>query len=408
MMASIFFIRPLAPSGWNLGASASASLEVTDSRPGYHRQVSQVFPAWMTQRMAEPLQSSVVPRAMPLSLGARLDLGRYPTPVELIPPLSNSRGELWIKRDDLTHPVYGGNKVRKLERLLAAVPPAAAGERPRIVTMGAVGSHHVLATAYFGAQSNMTVEAVLFPQPATAHVTEVLRADAALGARLFSAPSVPIAAIGLAVRALGGAHLVPPGGSNVAGALGYVEAAFELDAQIRRGVLPEPDVCVVALGSGGTAAGLAAGFAAAGLKTRVVGACILQPAWVAGIAAHVLARECLRRLGSRASLAKRLQVDRRFVGRGYGHATAEGDEATALASSHAGLTLDPTYTAKAFACALRHLRDASGQGRATVLYWHTLSSAPMAPLLAGAPDVPLLEPALGHVFSPARREGQRP
>jgi 1-aminocyclopropane-1-carboxylate deaminase/D-cysteine desulfhydrase-like pyridoxal-dependent ACC family enzyme len=361
----------------------------------------------MTQRMPEPLQPSNVLRAMPHSLAARLELGRYPTPVELIAPLSDARGELWIKRDDLTHPVYGGNKVRKLERLLAAVPRAGVGERPRIVTMGAVGSHHVLATAYFGARSNMAVEAVLFPQPATAHVAEVLRADSALGARLFSAPSVPVAAIGTAVRAWGGAHLVPPGGSNVTGALGYVEAAFELEAQIRRGVLPEPDLCVVALGSGGTAAGLAAGFGAAGLKTRVVGACILQPTWLAGMTARALGRACLRRLGSPASLAGRLRVDARFVGRGYGHATPEGDEATALAAAHAGLPLDPTYTAKAFACALRHLQEGSGQGRTTVLYWHTLSSAPMAPLLAGAPEVPLLEPAFGGVFSPSRREGPR-
>jgi 1-aminocyclopropane-1-carboxylate deaminase/D-cysteine desulfhydrase-like pyridoxal-dependent ACC family enzyme len=132
------------------------------------------------------------------------------------------------------------------------------------------------------------------------------------------------------------------------------------------------------------------------------------------MAAQALARACLTRLGSTASLAGRLRVDRRFVGRGYGHPTPEGGEATALASTHAGLTLDPTYTAKAFACALRHLldadadADASERGRVTVLYWHTLSSAPMASLLAGAPDVPQLEPALGGFFSSARRDGQLP
>jgi 1-aminocyclopropane-1-carboxylate deaminase/D-cysteine desulfhydrase-like pyridoxal-dependent ACC family enzyme len=339
---------------------------------------------------------------MPGLLAARLELGRYPTPVQPIPSLSNARADLWIKRDDLTHPVYGGNKVRKLERLLAAVPPARRGGPPRIATMGAVGSHHVLATAYFGAQSGMQVEAVLFPQPSTAHVAEVLRADMALGARLFAAPSVALAALGLAGRALSGARVVPPGGSNVIGALGYVEAAFELEAQVRKGAMPEPDLCVVALGSGGTAAGLAAGFAAAGMKTRVVGACILKPAWLAGMTARGLARACLRRLGSRAPLAGRLEVDARFVGPGYGHPTSEGDAAASLAQAHAGLTLDPTYTAKAFACALQHARDASGH--ATVLYWHTLSSAPLEPILARAPAGEVLDPSFARLFLSRPRE----
>ncbi len=360
--------------------------------------------------MAQRLKSSDAPgamRAMPGTLAARLELGRYPTPVEPIPSLSNARADLWVKRDDLTHPVYGGNKVRKLERLLAAVPSPRSGARPRVVTVGAAGSHHVLATAYFGAQAGMDVEAVLFPQPATAHVAEVLRADIALGARLFTAPSVPLAALGVVGRALGGARVIPPGGSNVAGALGYVEAAFELEAQVRSGAMPEPDVCVVALGSGGTAAGLAAGFAAAGMKTRVVGACILQPTWLAGMTARGLARACLRRLGSEASLAGRLTVDARFVGAGYGHATPEGDEATALAREHAGLALDPTYTAKAFACALRHVCEASHGGHAAVLYWHTLSSAPLEPLFAGKPGDGPLDPSLARLLLPGPREEER-
>src|SRR5579864_4316860 len=80
-------------------------------------------------------------------------LGRYPTPVEPVPSLSRSDCELWVKRDDLTHPVYGGNKVRKLDRILADAKRARPGGEHarqtvamRIATLGAVGSHHVLAT----------------------------------------------------------------------------------------------------------------------------------------------------------------------------------------------------------------------------------------------------------------------
>jgi 1-aminocyclopropane-1-carboxylate deaminase/D-cysteine desulfhydrase-like pyridoxal-dependent ACC family enzyme len=196
---------------------------------------------------------------------------------------------------------------------------------------------------------------------------------------------------------------VTVGGSNVSGSMGYVQGARELAAQIRSGELPEPDVCVVALGSGGTAAGLTAGFEAEGLGTRVVGVCVSRPAWALRFIAHTLARRCARRAGvpndraSSANLRARLQVDTRFLGAGYGHPTAAGDEATAVALEAAHLSLDPTYTAKAFASALWHVRSRRARH---ILYWHTLSSAPMAPLLEGAPLPGEFDPALRKLLLP--------
>lgn len=304
-------------------------------------------------------------------------LGHYPTPVEPIPGLSAPGCSLWVKRDDLTHHVYGGNKVRKLEYLL---PDARARGAKRLVTVGAVGSHHVLATTYFGKQAGFEVEAVLVPQPRTEHVVEVLRADLRLGLRAFPVGSwgaVPFAVLG---RVMAGSKLIALGGSSAVGTLGYVDAGRELAAQVRAGALPEPDVCVVALGSGGTAAGLAVGFAAAGLATRVVGICVSAPPWALRASARHLARVC----GRKAGVGRvRLDTDDRFLGAGYGSRTPEGDEATALAREHAGLVLDPTYTAKAFAGALWFVRARQAPH---VLFWHTLSSAPMEPLLAGAPE----------------------
>jgi 1-aminocyclopropane-1-carboxylate deaminase/D-cysteine desulfhydrase-like pyridoxal-dependent ACC family enzyme len=313
----------------------------------------------------------------------RVALAETPTPVERIASLGGGRSELWVKHDDRTHAEYGGNKVRKLEALLADARERGAR---RLVTVGAVGSHHVLATTYFGKRAGFEVEAVLVPQPRTEHVVEVLRADLALGLRAFPVGSWGAAPWAIAARAFAGgaagkARVIPVGGSSVLGSMPYVEAGLELAAQVRAGEVPEPDVCVVALGSGGTAGGLAAGFAAGGLRTTVVGVCVSTPPWALTRMTHHFARACARRHqvpGSRL----RLVIDRRFLGPGYAHPTPEGAEATSVAADLAGLPLDPTYTAKTFACALWFVRARRARH---ILYWHTLSSAPMTPLLEGAP-----------------------
>jgi 1-aminocyclopropane-1-carboxylate deaminase/D-cysteine desulfhydrase-like pyridoxal-dependent ACC family enzyme len=317
-------------------------------------------------------------------------LGHYPTPVQRANGLSEPGSELWIKRDDLTHDVYGGNKVRKLETILG--PMLEQGAK-RVVTVGAVGSHHVLATVYFGRRAGLEVEAVLVPQPRTDHVVQTLRAGLGLGLQAFPVGSWGAAPLAIARRIAAGARFVQVGGSSVDGSMAYVAAGRELAQQVRRGELPEPDVCVVALGSGGTAAGLAAGFAAEGMRTRVVGVCVSTPPWLLRVASLWLARACARRNrgsaddraapgGNFAGIRRRLTMDRRFLGGGYAHPTEAGAEATERAREHLGIALDPTYTAKTFASALWHVRARRYE---RVLYWHTLSSAPMEPLLERAP-----------------------
>jgi 1-aminocyclopropane-1-carboxylate deaminase/D-cysteine desulfhydrase-like pyridoxal-dependent ACC family enzyme len=295
--------------------------------------------------------------------------------------LSTPESDFWVKRDDLTHSVYGGNKVRKLERI---IEEAKARRATRVVTLGAAGSHHVLATTYFGTRAGLEVEAVLVPQPATPHVREVLRASVAQGVHAFPVKSWSLAAPVFAARVASGAWPITVGGSSVNGSLAYLDAACELAEQVRRGELPEPDVCVVALGSGGTAAGLVAGFAAAGMKTRVVGVCVSDPAWAVRLLARRLAHACARRRAVVVdSVRPRFTFDARFLGAGYGHEIELGREASVIAERAAGLHLDPTYTAKTFASALWHVRARQARH---VLYWHTLSSAPMEPLMNG-PDV---------------------
>jgi D-cysteine desulfhydrase len=316
-----------------------------------------------------------------------LVLGAYPTRIDRLETLG-----IWLKRDDLVAPMYGGNKVRKLERLFAA---ARAAGKSRILTMGAAGSHQVVATALYGRREGFDVEAVLVPQPASEHARRNLRIALAHGLEPVVASSWPAAPAMVATRLRRDTYFVPLGGSNVIGSLGFVDAAQESATQVAAGAMPEPDVVVVAMGSGGTAAGLAVGFEAAGLRTRVIGVAISQPVPVLSAMARRVAKKTAEHLSlSRVQVARaveRIEVDRRWVGRGYGFSTPEGAAAMAAAGA-TGITLDATYTAKAFACAMSLARE--GQSK-TVLFWHTLSTAPVDPLLEGVGELP---PALARLF----------
>jgi D-cysteine desulfhydrase len=303
-------------------------------------------------------------------------IGVYPTPVQHLPSLG-----MWVKRDDLTSPIYGGNKVRKLERL---IPEALARGKKRIITVGAVGSHHVLATAVFAGRAGLAVEASVVPQPRTEHVVENVRADLAAGAILRPARTYVGAGISMALHMRPGTYLVPMGGSNVTGSLGYVDAAKELVTQIEAGELPSPDAIVVTVGSGGTAAGIVAGLATLGVKTTVIGVVVAAPVWFVRFWTRRLVRATYAAAGGRdrqALAAVPLELVTSQLGMGYGEPTDAARRALEVGAKES-LELDLTYTAKCFAGALECVQSARFKN---VLYWHTLSSAPLAPLLEKAP-----------------------
>jgi D-cysteine desulfhydrase len=313
-----------------------------------------------------------------------LTLGTFPTPVFRADALAAEGAELWVKNDGLSALPYGGNKVRKLEWILARALERGAR---RIVTAGAGGSHHVLATATFARGVGIPVLAVLCPQPWTAHAEATLRASLGQGIEPALVGSMTTVPLGVARHLRRGDFFVPAGGSSTLGTLGYARAVSELVGQIRRGELPEPDVMVAPLGSGGTVAGLLAGVLREGLTSRVVGVSVAVGARLGRAVTLTLAQRATRRDGGGAgllSLSRALEIDDRQLGEGYGHATVAGEAATRRASE-VGLTLDPTYTAKAFARALDELSPRPGPPR-RVLYWHTLSAAPLDPLLRNAPS----------------------
>lgn len=319
-----------------------------------------------------------------------LPLGTLPTPVERFEPPGAAAG-LWVKRDDLSGEPYGGNKVRKLEFLLARAQRDGA---TRLITAGAAGSHHALATTVYGRALGFDVTLVLFPQPLTDHVRRVLLLDAALGAELRWTPRMEL--VPLELRRARLAHrreqvcVIPPGGSDPVGTLGYVSAALELAEQVAAGAAPKPEAMHVAAGTLGTAAGLAVGCALAGLETRVgatrIASRLVTNAWtlrrlVEGTV-RLLQRAGIPAPAPEAALA-RIELRHGQLGAGYGHPTAAG-RAAAEAFAAAGLRLDPTYTAKAAADFLAPAPDAGPR-----LFWHTLSAAePEAAAAARIDDLP--------------------
>jgi D-cysteine desulfhydrase len=315
----------------------------------------------------------------------RAVLTELPTPVEPLALAGVRDGALWVKRDDRTSPVYGGNKARKLEFVLGSA--RARGTR-RLVTTGGIGTHHGLATTVFGRQLGMATTLVLVPQPVTDHVREQLRAMQAFGAEIRGAHGVLGAALHvIAVLArswLRGERplLVPTGGSSAIGDIGFVAAAFELADQIAAGRLPEPAEIYVPVGSGGTLAGLVLGARLAGLRARIVGVLVtdILPPGPRRLAAQANATLALLRRFDAALPALRIEpsafeVTRAQLGAGYGAATPAGDDAITRAS-RAGLALESTYTAKCLAEIVARLSD--GRARSPVLFWNTYNSSDLS------------------------------
>jgi len=334
-------------------------------------------------------------------------LGRFPTRVArlggLLDTPAAARVDLWVKRDDETGALYGGNKVRKLEFILGE---AEARGRSRLCTVGGLGSHHVLATAIYARAAGLAFDAVVAPQPITAHVLETLRAMVAAGARLHPVSSWPaVVPMLAALRARRGSYLVAAGGSSPTGSLGYVAAGLELAAQVAAGDCPAPDLVYAALGSCGTVAGLLVGLRLGGLGARVVAVRVVDAIVCNQGGTLRLARRTARLLRRRGAVvpditAADLAVEHGFFGGGYGTVTAVAEEAVARAAG-GGLLLETTYTGKTAAALRAHAARGQLDGK-TVLLLDTFSSVDLAPLLAGARPEGPLPPKIAALLASAR------
>jgi D-cysteine desulfhydrase len=316
-----------------------------------------------------------------------IPLCRLPTPVRAAPGLGDG---VWLKDDARSAEPWGGNKPRKLEWILADAK--ARGYRT-ILTFGGLGTNHGLATALYARREGLRCVLALVDQPRTEEVERQLARLRAAATRVYltrTGRRTKAVAPWLLLRHAQPRpprppYLLPPGGSSPLGSLGFVDAALELAGQVRAGELPEPAAVYLALGSGGSAAGLAAGFALAGMRTRVEAVVVNDQLKLSQATVLRLARRALRLLESRGADLGGAQVRDDAVrmieghmGAGYGHATPGAGRAQALAAEAEGLALEPVYTSKALAALLAE-RPAG-----PVLFWNTHSDAGAATGLASA------------------------
>jgi len=318
-----------------------------------------------------------------------------PTAVQ---PLQDMAGRLhiaalWVKRDDRSALTYGGNKTRKLEFLLGEAKRSKSRE---VLTFGYAGSNFALATALYAQQLGMRCISMLLPQHNATYVRQNLLLGDYAGAELHTAPNTWL--LGAKTLWQYARHTlmqgrrpywIPAGGSHPLGVLGFVNAAYELKAQIDAGTLPVPDVIYLPLGSMGSAAGLDIGLRVLGLQTRIVAVRVVPTQFGSEAGLQKLIERTVTYLRRREPDFPVLSADdtlcevrEGFFGQAYGEFTPEGRTAASLAGDLEGLKLDGTYAAKAMAALIADARAGKLQDK-TVLFWNTGNSRDVASRVDG-------------------------
>ncbi len=281
----------------------------------------------------------------------RIVLARTPTPLErisgLVPGVT-----VTVKRDDLTGLELTGNKVRKLEYLLAE---ALARRKRRVVTCGGIQSNHCRATAVAAAKlglGSLVFLRTTAPPPDESQWTGNLKLVGLVGAEVrFITPDQYRRRLEVMAEAAGPEdYVIPEGGSNALGAWGYIRAIDELLGQWEE----PPSSIVCAAGSGGTLAGLVLGARWRGLDVPIAGVCVCDDASYFRTVVVRIAEEAHARWPHLPSVAAAdVDVVEGYVGRGYALSTPEEEADLARVARSTGLLLDPVYTGKAFRALLR-------------------------------------------------------
>jgi len=314
----------------------------------------------------------------------RINLAHLPTPLEPMSRLSRYLGgpDIWIKRDDCTGLGSGGNKTRKLEFLMADALEKGADT---IITLGAVQSNHVRQTAAASARLGLACHGLLETEVPCSQESYRASGNVLLDG-LFAATveyhehGSDLAALALEraneLKAEGRVpYIIPVGGSNAIGALGYVDCANELAAQLRESGL-SPNHLVHATGSAGTQAGLLAGLHGLDSDIRVCGVSVSADQATQFNKVRVLIDELALLGGLDGSIEDhRIVVRDSYVGEGYGMPTEGMREAVRLCAEKEGILLDPVYSGKAMAGLIDMIRSGELAQDDTVVFLHTGGSA---------------------------------
>jgi L-cysteate sulfo-lyase len=316
---------------------------------------------------------------MHLSRFPRVKLCHAPTPLEKMGNLSKLLGgpTLWIKRDDCTGIATGGNKVRKLEFLMGE---ALAQGATHIVTQGAVQSNHVRQTAAVAAKLGLKCTAVLEHRVQT-NDPDYLQGgnvlfDHLMGINIEYRPSgtdmqAAIEEVGARITEHGETvYLIPGGGSNPVGALGYASVALELLNQANDMNL-NIDRIVHATGSAGTQAGLVAGLVALNAGIPVLGIGVRLPKDRQEANVHKLAEATSKLMGGPPIPREAVEANCDYVGDGYGVPTPGMAEAVMLLARNEGIFLDPVYSGKGMAGLIDLVRKKTFADSENIVFLHT-------------------------------------
>lgn len=316
-----------------------------------------------------------------------ISLGTFPTRLEKLERLGQrlSLYNLWIKRDDESGIPFGGNKVRKLEFVLADVM---AKKKEELIAIGAKGSNSVLATAIYASRLGIKTVALLFDQDMTKRTSENFEMIEKIASKIYLIPiknvgdvgnllSIPIYLMKVmkAIAQHKRAYFVAPGCSSSLGVIGYVKAAFELKEQVESGKMPEPEFIFLPFGTGGTAVGLSLGAKLAGLKSRIIAVRVADKIVANSISLKILLRK--KNFIPHCPDLDNLEIMDGCFGAGYGVPTEEAKEALELMRSCEGIELDETYTAKAFAGLIKYVKGDKEHriesGSRPILFWNTFA-----------------------------------
>jgi L-cysteate sulfo-lyase len=304
----------------------------------------------------------------------RTSLGFFPTPIHPLPHLSARLGgpTLWVKRDDQTGLATGGNKTRKLEFLVA---DALQQRADTLITVGAPQSNHARQTAAAAAKAGLK-SALVLRGTAPAERTGNILLDDLVGAEIFwvGTRSLDEAAAEVAeeLSARGQRpYLIPLGGSNPIGAVGYAAAMAEFVEQAAAGDL-HFDAIIFATSSGGTQSGLVLGAQLSGYTDRILGISVDHTADHLVPLLVELADATAQHIGAPITFdAQDFEVNDHYLGGGYAVLGEPEREAIHLCAQTEGLLVDPVYTGRAMAGLIDLIRAGEFKSDQNILFWHT-------------------------------------